>query len=83
MTDPVFDDMIPMMQRQATSLLENIGIRIRMTEIPEYMEYSKLRDRLDAMCRLRRWLSFRLRKRESALYAGAQMALMNAVMEGR
>lgn len=43
-------------------MLDSIGIKISVSEIPEYVEYARLRDRLELMHPIRRWLSFRLRR---------------------
>ena len=59
-------------------ILDNIGIRVKVPWIPEYVE---LRDRLEMMHPIRRWLSWRLRRRFRRLKAEQHVATFNAVIE--
>ena len=61
--------------------IDRVGIRINLSEIPEYTAYAALRDRLAGMNKARRWLSFRKRRECKRLYRQAQQAFLNAVLE--
>ena len=43
-------------------LLNSIGIHVNWSGLPSTPRYLQLRDELDAMCWLRRWLSFKMRR---------------------
>ena len=47
-------------QGQASAILDNIGIKVDLDWLPEYVE---LRDELAMMSRFRRWLSWRKREK--------------------
>ena len=64
-------------------MIDTIGIRIKVTTIPEYVAYARLRDELAMMHPIRRWLSFRKRRKLQRLRAEANTALiMRAIQEG-
>ena len=60
-------------------ILDNFGICIPFEQAlsPEYRE---LRDRLRGMTRLRRWLSFRMRRRLEEMKPEQMRRLINAVL---
>ena len=58
--------------------LDNIGIKVKIPWIPEYVE---LRDRLAMMNPVRRWLSFRLRRQLKELRREQQVLVFNATIE--
>ena len=66
------------MHRIPPPILDNLGITIRLpTPSPRYVQ---LRDDLDAMCRLRHWLSFRMRREYQALLTLEQTRVLDAVL---
>ena len=68
-------------ERLAETILDNIGITLRMDEIPEYVAYAKLRDDLGMIHPIRRWLSFRKRKELERLGHRANSAILHAVLQ--
>ena len=65
-------------------IFDNIGIRIKMAEIPGYVAYAKLRDELALMHPVRRWLSFRKRHELDEARLMVQAGILDAVItEGR
>lgn len=75
---PAFGDAT---RRMWVEALRNVGLVVKVSEIPQYVEYAALRDRLAAMHPARRWLSFRLRKEFRRQQLLAQQALVAAVLE--
>jgi len=65
-----------------TALLDNTGLTIRVSKLPDYVAYAGMRDRLGRMHPIRRWLSFRLRRQLWQLQLGAQSAILNEVLSG-
>ena len=76
-----FDELTRGIRDWGTSALDNVGIVITMSKIPEYVIYAALRDELELMHPIRRWLSFRKRRKAQRLKLRAQVALINKVLE--
>ena len=61
-------------------IFDNIGIRIKMADIPGYVAYAKLRDELELMHPIRHWLSFRKRRELDEARLMVQAAILDAVI---
>ena len=71
-------------QEDNAAILENLGMRVSLGEIPAYVAYAALRDRLAQMSSIRRWLSFCLRADAEARRWDAIAAVFDEFMlQGR
>ena len=78
MAETILPDWAHFILKMNGLILGNLGIRVKIPWIPEYVE---LRNKLELMNPVRRWLSFRLRRRLDELRIEQEILIFNATIE--
>ena len=75
------NDLAASARRQNQTILNNIGICVSVTDIFGFDEYAAARDELAAMNPVRRWLSFRLRRKQKRRWLLMQQGMINEIIK--